>query len=106
MSGDEAGSYTLFLKNAIGCNRSREDGRLSDLRELELVFRTLETELRDLVSESFVGFVECLFGYRIVGGEFFAHANCLGALSGKKKCKIVHRSLFQHEEGDFTTETV
>ena len=43
-------------------DRSGEDRRLCDLGEAELVFGALEAELRELVTECVVGFVESLAG--------------------------------------------
>ena len=74
------------LKHAPCRDRHRQDRRLRDLGQLKLVFGTLEAELRKLVAESIVGFVECLLRHRIQGGKFLAHSNRLRTLSGKEKC--------------------
>ena len=73
----------LRLQHAPRRDRHRQDRRLRDLGQLELVFRTFEAQLRKLVAERSVGFVEGLSRDRIQGGQFFAHAHGLRTLSGK-----------------------
>ena len=78
---------SLRLQHAPGCHRDRQNRRLSDFRQLQLIFRTFKTQLRKLVTERGVGFVKGLARHRIQGGKFLAHAHGLRTLSGKKKCE-------------------
>jgi len=90
VSRNEAGRYPFLFQHAIGSYGSGQDGGLCLLSKLELIFRAFETELGDLVAERFVGFIKSLFRNRMIGGEFFAHANGLGALSGEEECEVCH----------------
>ena len=51
-------SETFFPKNAPRRDRRRQNGRLRDLGQLELLFRTFKTNLRQLVAEGVVGLLE------------------------------------------------
>ena len=87
MAGDECGRKlrSFFFQNAERRDGNGEDRGLRNLSELELVFRTLEAKLRKFVAERGVGFIEGLPGDGIFLGEFFPHADGLGALPGKEE---------------------
>ena len=82
----KAGLETLFVQNTPSRDGRSQNRGLRDLGQAKLIFRTFEAKLRELVAEGFVGFFESLPCDGIFFRQFFAHADGLGSLAGKKKC--------------------
>src|SRR5215469_1923986 len=70
----------LRLEYAPGRDRGGQDRRLRDLRQLELVLGSFEAQLRKLVAECGVGFVERLLRDGIHRSQVAAHADPLRTL--------------------------
>ncbi len=85
---------------AIGYGKN---GRLGNFSEAQLVFRSIEADLRQFVAERFVGFFKGLARDGIFFDELFAHANSLRALAGKNERDFESRdsifSGFGHDLG-------
>ena len=64
----------------------QEDGRLRDLRLLQLLVGTAEHDVRDAVAKDVVGLLEKFFRYWVVVVELLAHTDELCPLSGEYKC--------------------
>ena len=79
-------------EHACGGDGDDEVCGLCVLGELELVFGTLEDELRDGEAESFVGLVEGGASDGEVGVEIAAHSDGLGILAGKEEGWLCHRN--------------
>ena len=58
VSGDVAGRVSHLREHATRGDGDGQYRRLGDLGQLELVFRTFQAQLRELVAERRVGFVE------------------------------------------------
>src|ERR1051326_4270325 len=87
MTRNIAGSNSSFIQYAPRCDRSCQDCGLSNFGQPQLFFGTLKTELGKFVSESRIRLFERLARYWIFFVELFPHANDLGTLSRKKKCR-------------------
>jgi hypothetical protein len=93
VTGGEDRGDAAFGQHACGGDRNGEDCGLRVFRELELVFGTLEDELREGKSQSFVSFVEDgAIGGKVVV-EISAHTDSLGALTGEEEgyLVLIHR---------------
>ena len=84
--GHECRLYPFLSHHTPRRDRCSQNRRLRDFREPKFFFRPFETELRELVSERVVCFVEGGARDSKLAGEFFAHADGLGTLSGKEEC--------------------
>src|SRR5205807_10272705 len=80
-------------------HRHGENGRLGDFGEPQLFLWAFKTELREVVTERAVGFVEGLPGHWIQRRQLFAHADSLRALPGKKKCDFFFPACVSAVEG-------
>ena len=85
VAGGEGGEDTLVYEDAGGGYRDSEDGGLGVLGELELVFRALEDELRELKVESGICLREGSCSDRVVIVEVAAHAYDLRTLAGEEE---------------------
>src|SRR5260221_623364 len=71
------GNNSLLLQRTAHGGGYGEDGRLSNLSQLQLVGRPFKAQLRNGKSQGSVGFLECLPRDGIDGRQFFSHARCL-----------------------------
>jgi FAD synthase len=85
VAGHKIGLQTFFLQHAPCRYRRRQYRRLGYLGQLQFLFRTFATKLRQLDPERFVGLLKSLARDGVVVGQLFAHTNALRALAGKKK---------------------
>src|SRR5713226_9537885 len=85
MSRDEVCLNASFVQHTPGCDRDRQNGRLRIFCQTKLIFGPFEATLRNAVPESIIGLLERLLCNWISLGQFPAHADSLGALTGEEK---------------------
>ena len=88
VAGHKAGLGHVSLENPQRRDRYRENRRLGDLGQAQLLFRSVEAELRQFIAERFIGLFKSLPRDGIVFRQLFAHAHGLGTLAGKNECDL------------------
>jgi hypothetical protein len=85
VSGDKTGFNAILIHNPPSRYGRGQNRWLRNLGQPKLIFGTFKAKRGELVTERLVSLFKCLPGYGILFGKFFAHANGLRSLAGKKK---------------------
>jgi len=93
MTGNEvAPRRAEILENLVNRGGDRQDRRLRVLRQLQLIFRTFETEFGNRDTECLIDFVEDAACRRIFFRDVAPHAGVLASLPRKNEGGVVlHR---------------
>jgi hypothetical protein len=84
----EGGGF--FEEELKGDPADEVDSGLGVFRLGEFIFRAVEADLAEGVTQGVIGLVEESLGGRECLGEVAAHTDALGALSGEKQCSFLH----------------
>src|SRR5437660_5022621 len=104
VSCDQVRSYSALPQNPAGRDRHRQNCRLRNLSQTQLLLGSFETHAGEFVAKRLIGFLEGPFGDAKFLRQFLPHTYPLRSLAGKQKCDLAvsgwHASYRHFEPGE------